>query len=102
MRRRIEDAVRKGRRLVKTHEQPACGRVNQIFPTADYGFLVTPDGREIYFHRHSVLDEAFDQLDVGSEVRFAEEEGEQGPQASSVHLVNPRPHEQHQVRSRES
>lgn len=96
--RQIEDAVRKTRHLVKAHEGPAYGRVNQIFPTADYGFLITPDGREIYFHRHSVLDDAFNQLDIGSEVRYTEEEGEEGPQASSIHLVSRRHHEQGQTK----
>jgi cold shock CspA family protein len=90
MRRRIEDTVRKDRHLVKRHEEPASGRVTQIFPTADYGFLVTPEGREVYFHRHSVLEEAFDQLDIGSEVRFSEEAGDRGPQASSLRMVGPR------------
>ena len=41
--------------------------------SADYGFIATSDGREIYFHRNSVIDDAFDRLSVGSEVRFAEE-----------------------------
>ena len=30
---------------------------------------------EVYFHRNSVLDDAFEHLTVGSEVRFAEEMG---------------------------
>ena len=49
-------------------------------------WTVTPDGREIYFHRNSVLEPGFDRLDMGAEVRFAEEQGEQGPQASTVHI----------------
>ena len=46
-----------------------------------------PDGREIYFHRNSVLDAGFDRVSVGAEVRFVEEEGVRGPQASTVRLV---------------
>ena len=45
------------------------------------------DGREIYFHRKAVLNDAFDRLEVGAEVRFVEEEGEKGPQASTVRPV---------------
>ena len=52
-----------------------------------YGFLKTPDGREVYFHRNSVLDGRFEDLTLGSEVRFVEEVGEKGPQASTVALV---------------
>jgi len=53
-----------------------------------YGFLMTPDGRELYFHRNSVLHGDFERLAVGTEVRFEEEEGEEGPQASTVQVVN--------------
>jgi cold shock CspA family protein len=50
-----------------------------------YGFLETPDGREIYFHRHSVLHPGFDRLAIGR-VLFVEEPGE-GPQASTVAIA---------------
>ena len=52
----------------------------------DYGTIETPDGREIYFHRNSVLNADFDRLENGASVRFTEEMGEKGPQASSVHI----------------
>jgi cold shock CspA family protein len=58
-----------------------------ILPHADHGFLETPDGREIYFHRNSVLNAKFDDLVSGTEVAFAEEQGDKGPQASTVHVV---------------
>jgi hypothetical protein len=37
-----------------------------------------------------VLDDHFNLLRVGSEVRFMEELGEKGPQASTVRLTHPR------------
>ena len=83
-RRRLEDYVRELRGAVKKHEAVAVGRVIRLEPELDYGFLETSDSREIYFHRNSVLDAGFDKLEIGAEVRFAEEEGERGPQASSV------------------
>jgi cold shock CspA family protein len=49
-----------------------------------YGFIETADGREVYFHRNSVRDDAFEHLTVASEVRFVEEMGEKGPQAKRV------------------
>jgi cold shock CspA family protein len=50
----------------------------------------------VYFHRVVVEDDAFDQLEVGSEVHYtlAEDEGPMGPQASRVRLVRGR----HQLR----
>jgi cold shock CspA family protein len=54
---------------------------------SSYGYIETPDGREIYFHANSVLNNRFKSLKLGSKVSFAEEAGEKGPQASSVHLI---------------
>ena len=72
---------------VKHHEEPTHARISALFPDKGYGFLTTQDGREIYFHEHSVLNRKFKQLEIGMEVRFAEEMGEKGPQASSVTVV---------------
>jgi len=85
--RQIEDWVRLRRGDVKTHEPPLHGRVVRLFP--DYGFIETADGAEIYFHRNSVADGAFDRLEVGSEVRMvvAERESTKGWQATTVHPV---------------
>ena len=87
LQRQLEDYARRQRVDVKTHEVLPHGRVSLLAPEQDYGMITTLDGREIYFHRHSVLDDAFDKLEVGSEVHFAEEAGEQGPQASTVRLL---------------
>jgi cold shock CspA family protein len=56
-----------------------------LIPDQEHGFITAADGREMYFHRNSVLGKGFDALQVGTEVHFAEEEGEQGPQASTVY-----------------
>jgi cold shock CspA family protein len=85
--RRLEDLLRVQRGNVKAHEGQPHGRVARLFPQAGYGFLTTPDGREIYFHRNSVLNGSFRHLAVGVEVSFVEEEGDKGPQASTVHRV---------------
>ena len=84
MGRRLQDFARRQRGDVKALESPPRGRVMKLFPAEGYGFLETPGGREIYFHKNSVLDGGFDSMKVGMVVRFAEEEGEKGPQASSV------------------
>jgi cold shock CspA family protein len=55
-----------------------------LFREEGYGFLTSEDGHEIYFDRRSVLNDAFDRLQEGAEVRYAEEAGERGPQASTV------------------
>jgi len=72
---------------VKAHEPVPEGRVSKLFAHEGYGFIATGEGREVYFHRNSVLNGGFDRLDVGTRVRFAEEAGKEGPQASTVELV---------------
>ncbi len=89
-RRQLEDHVRRLDGRVKTHVRAARAVVDRLFPTEGYGFLRTPDDREIYFHAHSVLRDGFAALRVGSTVRFAEELGDDGPQASTVALVRRR------------
>lgn len=86
--RQLEDYVRRARWDVKQHDGTPHARVAKLMtgegPGTRYGFLETHDGREIYFHENSVLHGQFDKLEIGTEVRFAEEEGEKGPQASTV------------------
>jgi cold shock CspA family protein len=47
---------------------------------------LSANGNEIYFHRNSVTDGAFEKLEVGDEVRFVapHSESAEGPQASTV------------------
>jgi cold shock CspA family protein len=86
-RKQLQELSKIRRVEVKQHEAPPHGRVVSLSPENNYGKIETSDGREIYFHRNSVLDEKFDSLQIGSEVRYHEENGEQGPQASSVKLI---------------
>lgn len=81
----LESHVGKMRGDVKNHQPPAHGRVIEMTP--DHGTIMTPDGREVYFHQNSLLNEAYDKLEKGAEVRFTEEPGDKGPKASSVQLI---------------
>jgi cold shock CspA family protein len=92
MQRQLDEFLSRRRGFVKTHEGQPHGRVTQIFPEDGYGFLETLDGREVFFHRNSVLNGGFKHLNVGTEVSFAEELGEKGPQASTVKLVGRHSH----------
>ncbi len=87
MQGQIEEFVNRRRGFVKTHEDLPHGRVIRLYTEAGYGFLETLDGREVFFHRNSVLGPGFSSLDVGTEVSFVEELGEKGPQASTVKIV---------------
>ena len=84
-RRRLLEVERRHRGEVKSHEAVPHGRVSELMP--DHGFIETPEGRTVYFHRNAVLDDAFDELELGSELRFSEEMGEEGPQATTVQPI---------------
>lgn len=86
-RRQLEDYVRRRRGHVKEHQVPPHGRIVRLEPAANFGSILSADGREIYFHRNSVLNADFDKLEIGAEVRFEEEAGDQGPQATTVKVV---------------
>jgi cold shock CspA family protein len=86
-RRRLQDHVRRLQGQVKQHETQAVATVKTIDASGQFGFLEAADGHEVYFHSNSVLDGAFSRLAVGTNVTFAEEMGEKGPQASTVKLV---------------
>jgi cold shock CspA family protein len=89
VRRELEEQARERRQEVKSHEETKLdGRVTKIFPDRGFGFIETAGGLEVYFHRNSVLGHGFDRLSVGTEVRFVEEQGEQGPQASTVVIAS--------------
>lgn len=87
MARNLMDYVQERRGEVKRSVAAPHGVVTKLFPDEDYGFIETSDGRDIYFHRNSVLKGGFPLLKVGTEVRYREEQGLEGPQASTVEIV---------------
>lgn len=86
--RRLQDYVRCQRGAVKLHVSQAEGVVSRLEPEEGFGFLTADDGREIYFHKNSVLNAGFPRLQVGTAVGFVEEQGEKGPQASTVRILD--------------
>jgi len=87
-RRKLQDYERRRRGDVKTHLGLPSGRICELDAERGFGRIETDDGRLIYFHRNSLLGARFEDLATGISVRFVEEQGELGPQASTVH-VNP-------------
>ena len=88
---RLEELVELQRGDVKKHPaQEVRGVVIKLFPMDGYGFVRSLDGREIYFHRNSVTNDGFDRLKTGTGVWFVEEQGEKGPQATTVRIIEPR------------
>ena len=86
--RRLEDHVRESGGKVKAHEAPLHGTVRMIDREGGFGFVETPQG-EVYFHRNSVVEGRFDDIEPGCEVRLevAERESAEGWQATTVHVI---------------
>ena len=80
----LEELRRREWGAVKAHGEVPFGRIARIFPDENYGFIQTPDEREIYFHGNSVLNSDFNRLKVGMPVSYLEEQGVEGPQALRV------------------
>ena len=80
--RRLRQHSQVVQQQVKTHEEIAeHGRVVRLFPEDGYGFIETADGLEVYFHAHALKKGKFSSLAPGTAVKFAQEPGDQGPQA---------------------
>jgi cold shock CspA family protein len=88
-RRQLQDYAREIRGDVKVPALEPHGRISRFLGYEGFGFITADDGHEVYFHRNSVPDGGFDRLAIGTEVRFVEVEGEEGPQASTVVAVGP-------------
>jgi len=82
--RQLQDAMSRRRGDVKYHEEAPRARIAKLFADEGYGFIATPEGREIYFHKNSVIGHDFEALQIGMPVRYIESVGEKGPQASTV------------------
>jgi cold shock CspA family protein len=88
-RRLLEDQVRQmAPDHVKQHPVLLHGRVDRLFEGEGYGFLVADDGEEIYFERDSLTADFWSKLRVDDRLRFRRHDGDKGPFATNVTLVD--------------
>lgn len=83
-RRRLESHQERQRGDVKTHEPSWQGRIARVYPEEGFGFIETPDGRELYFSAENLVNETLDRLTAGAQVQFIEDLGDEGRQAKRV------------------
>jgi cold shock CspA family protein len=60
------------------------GQVTELHPDKDFGFILTNDGTQRYFHRNSVMNGDLDRLKRGDAVHYIEAAGDTGPTAAKV------------------
>jgi cold shock CspA family protein len=63
------------------------GHIARLFPEEEYGFIAAPDGTDVYFHANALRRGLFEHLAEGVAVEYGQEEGDQGPQATWVQVV---------------
>ena len=95
----VRDAFRAAERRLESHKwelredtaapsaHALAGTVAQIEPGADHGFLLTPTGTQLYFHRDSVTNGRFESLREGDRVHYVEAQGDAGPVATKVRVM---------------
>lgn len=67
----------------------ATGTVKRLVKTRGFGFILAPDGVELFFHRSALQGTGFDLLEEGQAVEFDAEQGEKGPRAANVKVGAP-------------
>jgi CspA family cold shock protein len=62
------------------------GTIKRLVRDRGFGFIRDEAGQEWFFHRSSVTEGSFEQLQEGSRVTFEEEKSPKGPRAGQVQL----------------
>ncbi len=60
------------------------GTVKRIVRDKGFGFILSADGQEVFFHRSALVGMELRALSEGQRVEFVLEESPKGPRASSV------------------
>ena len=68
--------------------QQHLGQITELNPDRDFGFLLTKEGGQLYFHRNSILAGDFDTLKPKDAVYYVEDVGDTGPIATKVWVKN--------------
>ncbi|HZE88980.1 MAG TPA: cold shock domain-containing protein [Verrucomicrobiae bacterium] len=62
----------------------ATGTIKKVMKDRGFGFILTSDGKEVFFHRSECRGCDFNVLDQGHQVEFELKEDPKGPRALNV------------------
>ena len=63
------------------------GEVKWFDAKKGYGFIVGPDGEDVFVHHRAIMTEGYRTLDPGQQVQYLRVRSEKGWQAAEVTLV---------------
>ncbi len=63
------------------------GTVKWFNNSKGYGFIEQEGGNDVFVHYQSILSDGYKTLEEGQKVEFTESEGEKGPQATEVKVI---------------
>jgi CspA family cold shock protein len=63
------------------------GKIKKLIRDRGFGFISDTDGREVFFHRSSLIDVNFDALNEEQAVEFEIENSPKGPRAINVRVT---------------
>lgn len=64
------------------------GRVKWFDEKKGFGFIERTDGNDVFVHFKAITGTGFKTLTEGQEVEFEVEQGQKGPQAANVKVIN--------------
>jgi CspA family cold shock protein len=64
----------------------AKGTIRRLMRDRGYGFIMTEDGKDIFFHRTALRDLRFDSLKEGQSLEFEVEKRPKSPRAVNIRL----------------
>ncbi len=63
------------------------GKIKKLIRDRGFGFISTPDEKEVFFHRSGLVDIQYDALNEGQEVEFDVENSPKGVRAINVSIA---------------
>jgi len=60
------------------------GTIKRVVRDRGFGFILTSDGQEVFFHRNGLQGMVFENLKEGVTMEFEVEQGAKGPRAINV------------------
>jgi len=82
----INEAGKKAKNFRRNKEMTK-GTVKWFNTQKGYGFITKEDGDDVFVHYSAINSEGFKNLEEGQQVEFEVQEGNKGPQAANVTVI---------------